>query len=234
VRGTQRLDLINNVARELQSRFNTTDINAFFDGHGLEHPGVAMASSKWTYAKDVLAKAADAKLLEIAEDIGVNVPAAVVGKALPPRLWRDQSRFRLFISHVSAHKDKALRLRDCLEPHGVAAFVAHEDIEPTLDWQVQIERALHAMETFVAMHTPGFAASNWTQQEVGFAVARDVKVISLKMGEVPTGFISKHQALPRRRRTAEEIAVEVVALLRSDPKTRDRYMECSAEAHIPF
>ena len=63
------------------------------------------------------------------------------------------------------------------------------------------------MDAFIAIHTPGFSASFWTQQEVGFAVGRGVKIISLRMGEDPTGFISKHQALARRQRTAEEIAL---------------------------
>jgi hypothetical protein len=46
-----------------------------------------------------------------------------------------------------------------------------------------------------------------------------VKIISFKMGEDPTGFISKHQALPRRGRKAEEIAREVDAILATDPLT---------------
>jgi TIR domain len=234
MRGIQRLELINDIARELQARFVTTDINAYFDGHSLEHPGDIVVSSKWTYSKAVLSKAPDAKLLEIAEDLGVGVPAAVVGSTLPPRLWGDGSRFRLFVSHISKNKDKATRLRDCLTPYGIAAFVAHEDIEPTLEWQTQIERALHAMDAFLAMHTRGFAASNWTQQEVGFAVAKDVKIISLEMGEIPTGFISKQQALPRRNRRAEEIADEVVSLLRADSRTRQRFLDCSSAVDVPF
>jgi hypothetical protein len=86
----------------------------------------------------------------------------------------------------------------------------------------EIERALFSMDAFLAVHTVGFSASCWTQQEIGFAVARGVKIISLKMGEDPTGFISRHQALPRMRRTAEEIAVQIDALLHGDPLTKDR------------
>jgi hypothetical protein len=75
------------------------------------------------------------------------------------------------------------------------------------------------MDAFLAIHTPGFKDSFWTQQEIGFAVGRGVRIISFKMGEDPTGFISKHQALARRNRTAEEIALEVDTLLASDPLT---------------
>lgn len=78
------------------------------------------------------------------------------------------------------------------------------------------------MDALVAVHTPGFSKSVWTQQEIGFALGRGVKVISFKMGEDPTGFISKRQALSRQRRTAEEVAKDIDGLLRGDPLTRDR------------
>jgi hypothetical protein len=112
-----------------------------------------------------------------------------------------------------------MRLKTCLSAYAIDGFVAHEDIHPTLDWQVEIERALRNMDAFIAIHTKGFSGSIWTQQEIGFAVARDVKIISLRMGEDPTGFISKHQALARGNRTAEDIAKEVDAILAEDAKT---------------
>jgi hypothetical protein len=76
------------------------------------------------------------------------------------------------------------------------------------------------MDAFLAMHTDGFSESCWTQQEIGYAVCRRVKVISLKMGdEDPAGFISKHQALPRQGRSAEAIAKHLNELLTDDPAT---------------
>ncbi len=103
-----------------------------------------------------------------------------------------------------------------------SAFVAHEDIRPTLEWQHEIERALFCMDAFLAVHTVGYANSSWTQQESGFAFARRAKIISLKMGEDPTGFLSKRQALARSTKTAEAIAREIEALLAGDPLTKDR------------
>ena len=117
---------------------------------------------------------------------------------------------------------------------GMSAFVAHEDIEPTLEWQVQIERALHSMELFISIHTPKFNESIWTQQEVGFAVGRGVKIIALRMGEDPAGFISKHQALSRGVKKAEEIAREIDGLLRKDERIRSRYEQCQTDDDLPF
>jgi len=160
-------------------------------------------------------------IVNIAKELDLTLPPAS-GSATLPRNWQDIADFRLFISHISQHKDKATRLKRCLHPYAIDGFVAHEDIYPTLEWQQEIERALYAMNAFLAIHTPGFSQSVWTQQEIGFAVARGVKIISLKMGEDPTGFISKHQALPRRSRTAEQIAQEIDAILTTDESTREK------------
>jgi hypothetical protein len=80
------------------------------------------------------------------------------------------------------------------------------------------------MDAFVVIHTPGFSASEWTQQEIGFALGRGVKIISFKMGEDPTGFIWKHQALSPGRRTAEEVAKEIDALLSADELTSGKLL----------
>ncbi len=143
---------------------------------------------------------------------------------------------RVFVSHLSLEKQKATRLREALAPYGINAFVAHEDIEPTLEWQVQIERALHSMELFISIHTPGFKDSFWAQQEIGFAIAKGVKIIAVRMGEDPKGFISKHQALSRGEKTAEKLASEIVVLLEKDQRTSARLQQCqlAIDDDIPF
>lgn len=105
----------------------------------------------------------------------------------------------------------------------MAAFVAHEDIKPTLEWQVQIERALTNCELFISLHTPGFSKSHWTQQEVGYAVGRGVKIIAVRMGEDPIGSIQKNQALSRGIKTADILAAEIAELVVSDERLRDRF-----------
>jgi hypothetical protein len=61
------------------------------------------------------------------------------------------------------------------------------------------------------------------------------------MGEDPTGFISKHQALPRRQRTAEQIAAEIDSLLSADELTSAKLLDAkkangliAVEDEIPF
>ena len=55
-----------------------------------------------------------------------------------------------------------------------------------------------------------------------------MKIISLRMGEDPTGFISKHQALSRGTRTAEEIAKEIDTTLSADSQTAPRLTEAKS------
>lgn len=219
MRPSDRLKLISELSSELQSRYTYAEIDTYLSAFGISAPANwSGPNSKRVYSSELLKAVSDAALSEIAEDLEVSVSAAV----LPlPRIWSDSVDLRLFVSHISKDKDKATRLRDCLKPYGITAFVAHEDIEPTVLWQSEIERALAHMHCFLSVHTVGFSASNWTQQEIGFAVARRVKVISLKMGETPTGFIGKEQALPRRKKTAEEISKEIVGLIAEDSRTRD-------------
>ena len=77
---------------------------------------------------------------------------------------------------------------------GIAGFVAHEDIEPSLEWQAEIELGLRSMHALAAILTPEFHASNWTDQEVGCTGARQSWCCRCNMAS-PYGFRGKFQAL---------------------------------------
>ena len=47
-----------------------------------------------------------------------------------------------------------------------------------------------------ALLTEGFHESNWTDQEVGFALARGILVIPVKYESAPYGFMGRIQAQP--------------------------------------
>ena len=225
MRVADKLALIDKVGRALQSKFVFSEIDAFFKEFEIPPPTENVGyNSKWVYSKAALQGVNTDTLLKIAAELDIDPPRSPGAVGRPPANWRSTNLFRLFISHISKDKDKATRLKHCLTPFAISGFVAHEDIHPTLEWQNEIERALSTMDAFVAIHTRGFSASFWTQQEVGFAVGRGVKIISFKFDEDPTGFISKHQALPRRQRKAEEIAGEIASLLEADELTADKLL----------
>ena len=219
---TARMELLEKIGSTLQSKYTFAELHDYFAALKIavpvEPPGQTFGSKR-VFSKEALKSTPDDALLEIAEELGINIHPAQGAALVPPRNWKDTTRFRAFISHVSKDKDKATRLKTCLEPYAISGFVAHEDIHPTLEWQLEVERALYVMDAFIAIYTKGFSASFWTQQKIGFAVGRGVKIISFRMGEDPTGFISKCQALPHRLRLAEEIASEIDGLLSTDRLT---------------
>lgn len=237
---TVRMDLLEKIGSTLQSKYTFSELHDYFAALKIAIPVAPEGQSfgsKRVFSKDALKNTPDDDLLQIAEELGISIHPTQGTSLVPPQNWKDTRRLRVFISHISKDKDRATRLKACLEPYAMSGFVAHEDIHPTLEWQLEVERALYTMDAFIAVHTKGFSASFWTQQEIGFAVGRGVKIISFKMGEDPTGFISKRQALPHRRRLAEEIAKEIDELLTADPLTAAKlHAAKTAEDHeeIPF
>ena len=109
--------------------------------------------------------------------------------------WRPD-HLKLFVSHKSEHKNLVNELSNSLLPYGISCFVAHKDIEPTKEWRNEIENALRSMDVFLAFLTDNFSDGDWTNQEVGFAIARGVPIIPLKIASKnPGGFMSIYQAL---------------------------------------
>lgn len=125
------------------------------------------------------------------------------------RIWGDDG-FRVFLSHKSEVKKETSALKDGLKLFGISCFVAHEDILPTKAWQDEIENALASMDGFVALMTEGFHDSDWTDQEVGYAVAKGVPIIAVRLGKDPYGFIGKFQALSSTWQSSVEDIMKIL------------------------
>ena len=133
----------------------------------------------------------------------------VVAPTATKRIWGDEG-FRVFLSHKVGVKKQTAELKEALELYGISSFVAHADIRPTKAWQDEIENALSTMDAFVALMTEDFHESDWTDQEVGFAFARGVPMIAVKLGRDPYGFIGKFQALSCSWKDAPKEIVRVL------------------------
>ena len=145
------------------------------------------------------------------------------------RLWRD-SCFRLFLSHLSEHKAQVSQLKSTLLDMGISAFVAHEDIEPSLEWQNEISLALRSMHAIVALITPDFHGSNWTDHEVGWALGRGVPVIPVRLGADPYGFIGKIQAIRGTLTDHVSLAADIVQALLRSPQVHGHMRRALVEA----
>ncbi len=155
--------------------------------------------------------------------------ARAVGDDEALRLWGPQPG-RIFLSHVAAHKIAVAGLKRSLGTFGLSAFVAHEDIEPTMDWRAEIDLALRSMHAMVALLTPDFHQSNWTDQEVGAAFARGLPVVPVRLGFDPYGFLGKYQALPGDLGKPDELATSIVGILEKKPIVGDLVREAIVQA----
>ena len=149
----------------------------------------------------------------------------VVRPSAEARIWGDRG-YRVFLSHKAEVKKKTGSLKEALDPFGISSFVAHVDIHPTREWQDEIENALASMDAFVALLTGNFHESDWTDQEVGYALGRGVPLIAVKLGRDPYGFIGKFQALAC---DWAEAPIEIVKLLIKEPRLLDEYIKAVPE-----
>jgi hypothetical protein len=136
-------------------------------------------------------------------------PQRIVSQKIIDGIW-DQDCFRLFATHKTEVKKETAKLKEQLRKYGISCFVAHEDIQPTKEWQGEIENALATMDAFVALMTENFHDSLWVDQEVGFAFGRGVPIIAVKLGRDPYGFIGKFQALSCNW---DEVAKEITKII---------------------
>ena len=105
----------------------------------------------------------------------------------------EKNPLRLFISHLSSDKRLATDLAKDLKHYNIVPFVAHEDIVPTAEWQMEIESFINSAHCMLAMLTSGYSSSVWCNQEVGFCFGKGIPIVSLRLGEDPKGFIGKWQ-----------------------------------------
>lgn len=145
-----------------------------------------------------------------------------------PSYWQG-GHFRLFLSHTSSKRESAHRLKDALSAYQVAAFVAHDDIEPAKEWQAEIEAALRTMDALVALVSPEFLQSRWCDQEVGIAIGRSKLVVPLRVGADPHGFLGKYQEIQTKGSNATEIAQQIFETLLRNDSTAPRLVDSLVE-----
>lgn len=139
--------------------------------------------------------------------------------------WRN-GYFRMFISHITSRKKQASNLKNALEEYGITSFVAHEDINPTKEWQKEIQKALNSMDCMAAMLYDGFHQSNWCDQEVGIALGRNITVLPLLPDSDPYGFLGEYQGIKIKGMYPEALAKEIFKILCDNTNTRSKYLSC--------
>jgi hypothetical protein len=234
MKAIERHELISKVARELQSRMTFDDIDAYLDNCGVTTgPKSSSWNSKWVYAKELLGNAPEQTVIRIADELGIPHSYTVIsaGSVTESKFW-EPNHFRLFLSHLSSFKATTAKLRISLRRFAISGFVAHEDVEPTKEWQDEIEAALFSMDALVALVTPKFVESKWADQEVGIAIGRGSLVIPVMREAVPHGFIGKFQGVNGKGKSILQVATGIFEALINSSQTRSRLLTCLVDTTV--
>jgi nucleoside 2-deoxyribosyltransferase len=213
---SQRVTLIKEIASRLSEEhwpLIDTTLRAFLLPTSDEWNGQAFG-----YVLQMVDKASDQTLLALAEHVGFQANAPSPLRVDPP-FWR-KNMLKLFVTHLSAHREYAGQLQEHLLSFGISCFVAHNDIEPTLEWQNEIQTALTTCDGLIALLHPNFHASKWTDQEIGFAMGRGVPVFCVRFGEDPYGFLGRFQAFNGANKESGKLAKDLFDAFRKNKQTQ--------------
>lgn len=225
---SERIQLIKEISRRL-SHEEWGIIDLTLKQHDLPWSDTWGPDNKLSYIIEMTSSAPDETLLEISRNLGND--HTLSGSTIDLKFWLID-HFRLFLCHISQYKQEAAELQSALLQFHISAFVAHADIEPTKEWQGEIEIALSTCDAIVGLLHPGFHQSKWTDQELGFAMGRGALPISIELGETPYGFIGKFQALTGKDKSSGELSSELFEILNNHKLTQKRMAEALAHRFV--
>lgn len=102
---------------------------------------------------------------------------------------------RAFLSYQTTDKEVAARVAALLAEFDCTAFMAHEHIEVSEEWRIQILKELEAADLFVPILSANYYGSIWCKQESGIAAFWGMTIIPLSTdGSIPQGFIAHIQS----------------------------------------
>lgn len=212
--------------KEISARLHMEEwplIDLTLSQFGLPTTNEWQGGDKDAYVIEMSKGANDNVLIELAHHVGFLIEE-VPKPGIDPPFWRKRM-FRLFVSHLSSEKAFAAQLQEALLEYGISGFVAHNDIEPTLEWQTQIETALATADSLVALLHPAFHSSNWTDQEIGFAMGRGLPVFAVRFNQDPYGFMGRFQGFVGGGKTPEVLACELFDAYRKNKQSQKRMGE---------
>lgn len=103
----------------------------------------------------------------------------------------------IFFSYSTLDKKIAGPIANCLRDKKFNVFLAHEDIEISKEWRKTILAHLEKASFLVALLTPNYEKSVWTNQEAGFMIRKGT-IMPLIVGKTDIkkfGFIELFQGI---------------------------------------
>lgn len=219
-----KINLIKKIAKRLQVE---TDIDGDLTLGAFDFP----RSREWHYSDGyefyatMLSSGKDHNLIGLHDYLfpGENLPQLLTSDDV--NLW-NKNFFRVFISHSTTKKLLTSQLKKELAEYGIDCFVAHEDIEPTSQWLIEIKKALNSCNCLVAILCSEFPKSKFCDQELGYALSLDKFVIPVRVEIDPYGFMAPLQGVKAFTATPGEIASDIVKILEKNARTTDLLVKC--------
>jgi len=122
---------------------------------------------------------------------------------------------RVFLSYSSIDKTTAGEIKRNLESYGIEVFLAHEDIEPSVEWEKEIFSQLKNCDIFIPIVSSNFRNSKFTDQETGIAIGDAKLIVPVSLDMTPYGFISKLQALKCKDDIADSCKKIITILMKT-------------------
>ena len=219
-----RIKYIQEIAKSLTD-YEWADIDLILGQFHLP-TSISWSGSKNEYVIHHIQKALSGSLKELRDFLIENTVDDSIKNtnSFEEKIWLPK-KFKIFFGHLSEDKKLVTEVKQKLISYGIDCFVAHEDIHPTLEWQNIIELGLQSCDAMAVFLTKNFHASAWTDQEVGFCLARRVLIIPLKIETNPYGFIGKYQAQNSSKLSTSEIAEVIFNILIENPLTSAKLTE---------
>lgn len=223
---SDRVTYIREVAQKL-AQYEWADIDLILGQFHMPTSNLWGGGSKNEYIIHHIKDSLDYALKELRDYVAGDTPinnGQDIANSIEEKIWLPD-KFRLFFSHLSSDKLLVADVKQKLVAYGIDCFVAHEDIDPTLEWQDMIESALQSCDAMAVFLTQDFHNSNWTDQEIGFCVARRILIIPLKIDINPYGFIGKYQAQNCSSLSPSQIAEKIFDILINSSLTSAKFSE---------
>ena len=232
----ERIRLIKDAASSLSSR-PVAEIQLTLEEFGLETWYYESSElDDFTYCTRQLQKCDDAVLVSIHEFLSGEDAAPIETQVL----WGTEPG-RAFLSHVHGYRALVGEVRELLPRFGISGFVAHADIDPSKQWRNVIKEALATCHIFVAFLDDTFHQSQWCDQEVGWALSRDIPILPVRPRgfdrtvDRKDGFLEEHQDVFLDDASGQLpywTAEQVFNSLLNHPRTREVGVMSLAEAFV--
>jgi hypothetical protein len=110
-------------------------------------------------------------------------------------MQKETQKIKAFISYQTDDKVTAGKLKQELSNYNIDAFLAHEDLEVSSEWQKMILKNLKKSSLFICLLSQNYLKSEFCMQESGMAVVLKMTIIPLSLDDtISPGFLSNIQS----------------------------------------